>query len=49
MVDIKVGMTDCNADRNIREIWIKNLMVRFTTNISKETEGGDSTIIWFSG
>ena len=47
MVDIKVGMTDCNADRNIREIWIKNLMVRFTTNISKETEGAILTPIIF--
>ena len=39
MVDIKVGPTPCDPNRNIREIWINNLMVRFNKNISEATRG----------
>lgn len=48
VVDIEVGPTDCNKDRDKRDAWISILITNFSTRVDEKTEGAmHASIIFF--
>ncbi len=39
MVDIKVGPTNCDKDRNARDAWINILTKKLSKRVDKKTSG----------